>query len=103
PAPSSSCVSTLPLHDALPISCSLSDSAVYYKILWPLSHFGIQVVVEHAECRLLLPAFAFDFQTFFCSYFSGHIIRSLYKNFSRIDRKSTRLNSSHVSISYAVF
>src|SRR5699024_11281640 len=27
----------------------------------------------------------------------------IVKDFSRLDRKSTRLNSSHVSISYAVF
>src|SRR5690349_22731139 len=29
--------------------------------------------------------------------------RSHYENFAGLDRKSTRLNSSHVEISYAVF
>src|SRR3989442_9826815 len=35
--------------------------------------------------------------------FSHEAVRSLLSCFMEIDRKSTRLNSSHVRISYAVF
>src|SRR5438309_7204635 len=35
--------------------------------------------------------------------FHGHIRKALYNEVGGLDRKSTRLNSSHSSISYAVF
>src|SRR5690606_40598083 len=39
---------------------------------------------------------------FFRYYFLGLVMRALGKPVAIIDRKSTRLNSSHVKISYAV-
>src|SRR5437870_6505653 len=66
-------VYTLSLHDALPIYLSLFRS-------------------------LVLSAMS-------CSEAGGVIprLRALLRSTSRRDRKSTRLNSSHVAISYAVF
>src|SRR5699024_12634359 len=90
-APSTTEVSTLSLHDALPILSGLSGAAASNATLaWlgggALSAGGYGV----AGGTLVLggvvagPALAV-----------GGLIMS--------DRKSTRLNSSHVSISYAVF
>src|SRR5690606_39956414 len=67
---------TLSLHDALPIS-SLRGSALLEE--------GGLVLVLHALGRLLVQP--------------GAGVLGLYEE----DRKSTRLNSSHVKISYAVF
>src|SRR5699024_11895056 len=39
----------------------------------------------------------------YCFDLSTMSIKEIYRNIIKIDRKSTRLNSSHVSISYAVF
>src|SRR5690625_7088923 len=44
-----------------------------------------------------------DWQGFFKKYFSKWNIQWDFENKSNQDRKSTRLNSSHVAISYAVF
>src|SRR5699024_11450883 len=64
---------TLSLHDALPISFS--------------QHF--------IHCRLNGSFFSYQFGYLF--------LRGFYLSVVPEDRKSTRLNSSHVSISYAVF
>src|SRR5690348_17526048 len=77
-APATTEIYTLSLHDALPISC---------KTLQVLD-FSCKLVVDRLELgELLHENFVFHFCTF-CSL---------------QDRKSTRLNSSHPSISYAVF
>src|SRR5690554_7686816 len=67
---------TLSLHDALPISLD---------------------TVEGAK----LSAFAISFKVI-CPIIAFYNFNLNTKN-SKIDRKSTRLNSSHVRISYAVF
>src|SRR5204862_7994963 len=72
PAPATTLIYTLSLHDALPIYPALLArlGEVRKKLRKPLAvGFGIS---EHAHYQML-------------------------------DRKSTRLNSSHVEISYAVF
>src|SRR5207249_10480858 len=74
-APAPAEISTLSLHDALPISY-LSDAHIA-SMVWPAS-------IEP-----------------FCSMVT-EIMKGISAASSR-DRKSTRLNSSHVSISYAVF
>src|SRR5699024_12603113 len=70
---------TLSLHDALPISLALMELALQN---WDLSSYH--------------NAFLFPVDR----YKSNHGYRTPY---AAGDRKSTRLNSSHVSISYAVF
>src|SRR3712207_9568388 len=67
---------TLSLHDALPICRSR----------------GVDFDNQAASFRSSLFSLAFD------------LICCSHKNYSRdLDRKSTRLNSSHANISYAVF
>src|SRR3712207_9145418 len=70
---------TLSLHDALPISRSASSSRHHKPTLLP--HYNIPHDLAEPDAVLC----CLD-----CS--------SLYR-----DRKSTRLNSSHANISYAVF
>src|SRR5205807_10245901 len=89
---------TLSLHDALPISGSASPRSCWRRI-WEMS----------VEARWRM------------SYRTGRLLRCTEMslvlalclaaapapgqgaNWSRVDRKSTRLNSSHLVISYAVF
>src|SRR5207253_11482947 len=94
-------LSTLSLHDALPIYFRRATfgGAVRGEVPCP----WVKVVVRPVELRG-------ERQLQF-SYFDGR--KTLTKNFRTpdaaaplaelLDRKSTRLNSSHVAISYAVF
>src|SRR3712207_7617086 len=69
-------ISTLPLHSALPISCAARSPSSYAKLPATPTPPRIPLVYERSpSCRLSHPS----------------------------DRKSTRLNSSHANISYAVF
>src|SRR3970282_2490243 len=43
------------------------------------------------------------FRSFWCSFWRGRCIEALRRDSTHTDRKSTRLNSSHITISYAVF
>src|SRR5699024_12851366 len=97
--PSSTTIYTLSLHDALPISSDLSSM---------LSYCVIQEFT--ANCRKIsqncysTALFTINFAT--SPIHAENILITLHykKDFiSLLDRKSTRLNSSHVSISYAVF
>src|SRR5699024_12486132 len=76
--PSPTTISTLSLHDALPIYSDILD----------IAHFS-RLFDNKSECYKL-----FWFQA---------IAEKIKEGCHTIDRKSTRLNSSHVSISYAVF
>src|SRR5438874_8158439 len=71
--PATSEIYTLSLHDALPISLSRNTMPIRFRIIRQLC-----ASVSFSGERATRPA-------------------------SSIDRKSTRLNSSHVEISYAVF
>src|SRR5699024_11408811 len=94
--PSRTCIHTLSLHDALPISqnrvCRAGRSPIH-----PERSTVDREEVLHAACPGVPPA-------------PGRSVVGLLSHdppraparTSR-DRKSTRLNSSHVSISYAVF
>src|SRR5207249_6363423 len=94
---------TLSLHDALPICLVVNPKIVHLHpeihLLIALEDYWLAIRGRHSR-----------------SYFhrsndkvsSAHILRCnrlhLIRNYQgRRDRKSTRLNSSHVSISYAVF
>src|SRR3712207_8743000 len=71
------------LQQRRPVAGRLAAAAVYHQVLRALGHLGVQVVHQHPERCLLQPAFA------------AKVLAA--------DRKSTRLNSSHATISYAVF
>src|SRR5690349_23755223 len=71
---------TLSLHDALPILMALGPVAV------------LHAVADHVVDRYLEVADAFE-----------RDVEELETAVFSQDRKSTRLNSSHVEISYAVF
>src|SRR5690606_42047429 len=80
-------ISPLSLHDALPI---------YIDILPPLQYAG-------AAWTVATPYYNPDFWVNRLPYQSS-ASRQIYRRLKRVlDRKSTRLNSSHVKISYAVF
>src|SRR5207249_11590222 len=85
----------LSLHDALPIlvKCGFRSCAIN-----PIVRFPTSTRLCTPFRSVYIPALARNSSTF-CSLFKVQI---LAKATSR-DRKSTRLNSSHVSISYAVF
>src|SRR5207253_10463382 len=76
--PATTEIYTLSLHDALPI------------------YLGVEV--------LLLPLFGkWAIETLAERDYVGDVLRDLAPEAAKADRKSTRLNSSHVAISYAVF
>src|SRR3712207_8108853 len=70
---------TLSLHDALPISRRIS-SRPFFGMITPADSFGPPAIVR-----------------------STLLSRWPSVETMRLDRKSTRLNSSHANISYAVF
>src|SRR5207249_10133128 len=72
---------TLSLHDALPILTYVAGLALFYAILGLIAGLSGSI-----------------FGTISSNRWSRLVIGSVL-----LDRKSTRLNSSHVSISYAVF
>src|SRR5699024_12591304 len=82
-APSPTVIYTLSLHDALPISGADRSHRLLLAIAARARRGGHQI-----RCGAVLHAAAPDPG-------NGRLCSS--------DRKSTRLNSSHVSISYAVF
>src|SRR5699024_12401850 len=71
---------TLSLHDALPISIKIRNAII------PVTNIGSRLAIPLILIGLL---------------FAGE--GGGLGNLAYLDRKSTRLNSSHVSISYAVF
>src|SRR5690606_41966094 len=81
-APAPTRTSTLSLHDALPILPWLSLALKAARL--PGDSLIFQIEEDHA-IMLLKQAKEFS------------------KGLAELDRKSTRLNSSHVKISYAVF
>src|SRR5439155_18717200 len=84
---------TLSLHDALPISTTPTSSTP-------------STTASATSSSTTTASFALDFDgardlTLF--KYGGARGRVLRRSRARRDRKSTRLNSSHVAISYAVF
>src|SRR5690606_41221323 len=90
-SPTTSQTSTLSLHDALPIfSCGKS------RQIWVAGGIGITPFIA----RLLALAKQPDGKDIDLFYSTNEPDEGFIE---RVDRKSTRLNSSHVKISYAVF
>src|SRR5690606_41836672 len=99
-APSSSALSPLSLHDALPISGILSGVAVRVS-----GSAARRPVGDFLMCRLN-PADDVGIQAVSGAegvQSAGKITTNEGQITQAVDRKSTRLNSSHVKISYAVF
>src|SRR5699024_12557034 len=101
--PPSPLIYSLSLHDALPIYSLRKDIVDIPKVSWL---FSKHLKIDFIRNRMI------DFQFllhFFICIQVGTLRYGLFKYFfydllhfqTLIDRKSTRLNSSHVSISYA--
>src|SRR5207249_6787314 len=98
--PSPPHLSTLSLHDALPISISISpgaESPVPAQILSPAPDLP---VANLCSTQITVTANG-NAIPLLCQ--SGAVNVPAWRFYADVDRKSTRLNSSHVSISYAVF
>src|SRR5690554_6965200 len=83
---------TLSLHDALPIYCFVGPTVRLVERTpgnWVLAQFSDRL----GELRVVAGVFGGDFR-------ANPLVEP---GGLRVDRKSTRLNSSHVRISYAVF
>src|SRR5699024_12621396 len=85
-------ISTLSLHAALPISHLLVAGS---------TGSGKSVAVNGIIASILMKAR--PDQVKFMMIDPKMVELSVYNDIQPLDRKSTRLNSSHVSISYAVF
>src|SRR5207249_9575151 len=97
-----SVTSTLSLHDALPIYCPNGELAKSRRGRASLSNLVVKLIDPILEC---FPYSSIPHCKSYGIYCHGVAMLgfSLDTLLRRIDRKSTRLNSSHVSISYAVF
>src|SRR5690606_40004506 len=92
-------ISTLPLHDALPIFASPDEAR------------GDADLVIHASgapsgLATALALAGFEAKVVELSWYGDRLVDAPLGgafHSRRLDRKSTRLNSSHVKISYAVF
>src|SRR5690606_42073901 len=92
-------LSTLSLHDALPILGTLDDSGpIVFSGGVTITQGTMHVEAERAE----ITTRGGDIQRVVLTG-SPATMRQEMDDGSPIDRKSTRLNSSHVKISYAVF
>src|SRR5699024_12525477 len=93
-------LSPLSLHDALPISIHVPDQPPIETRLTE----GTGNLPMCAIARLVNQNGSINVERI-NQYFKGHqeMDKAFNWGFSWKDRKSTRLNSSHVSISYAVF
>src|SRR5207249_11558387 len=90
---------TLSLHDALPISVDKESLVLPFEVDFAVPQ---QDVGHHGTTSARSSATACRSAEAAASISSGVVKR--YRLNRRVeDRKSTRLNSSHVSISYAVF
>src|SRR5437899_8271664 len=89
-------ISTLSLHDALPILFGIPG-----EVFWPTISFGAMVVLVFAGIAVLrlLPSR----KSRVVDPTERQALEDLQKRLNELDRKSTRLNSSHLGISYAVF
>src|SRR5947209_16479254 len=93
---------TLSLHDALPI-CNCGRNGLFDFMRQrsrQLSHGGHPA--DACQVRLgLAQSLALLFRALFCMF--ALTAFRLQRLIGPLDRKSTRLNSSHANISYAVF
>src|SRR5699024_12454197 len=91
----------LSLHDALPILCGLAHAPIFCPIVSDF-YSGMVVTVPLFSEELPAGVTADHLRQCYGDTYRGPVVRYL-PQMDEEDRKSTRLNSSHVSISYAVF
>src|SRR5699024_11553801 len=92
PAPASS---SLSLHDALPICLGVTACAASYNDRTTGRGMAVGNLISQLSANVYMNAL---------DQHMKHTMRTkYYARYMDEDRKSTRLNSSHVSISYAVF
>src|SRR5699024_12621083 len=92
-------IRTISLHDALPISdvAKMDPDAVADRVIRAVGDNELFVFTHPEYEPLVRERHAAVIESF------GESAQPGYHDPSDLDRKSTRLNSSHVSISYAVF
>src|SRR5690606_40574381 len=95
-APAAPPVYTLSLHDALPICFWVLSGSLRWRCRWKHEYCGLTQRVNRLSGCIGKKRFVF-----MLVIWSPGVWAALCVGF--IDRKSTRLNSSHVKISYAVF
>src|SRR5205814_6133730 len=99
-APASTDIYTLSLHDALPISYdSISPCALHLRS-WSPAVTQTPPLFEAARCTLALVLLTTLNVPFWRMQTTPPLASQTRP---ALDRKSTRLNSSHLGISYAVF
>src|SRR5205807_8809921 len=89
---------TLSLHDALPISSFALNMAVAAarEETYPVAFFSLEMSNDELVQRLICAEAQISMHDMRRGNIKTH-------HWEKIDRKSTRLNSSHLVISYAVF
>src|SRR5207249_5213642 len=95
PAPLTTHLSTLSLHDALPISISGTPTSA--------GSFPFTVQVTDTASHSASANLSVNVGNPVVSVAIASPANNANHGIAHVDRKSTRLNSSHVSISYAVF
>src|SRR5207253_7877149 len=97
--PAATEVETLSLHDALPICRRDGERTQTETRMTEKSELPVLLVVEDDEGLQRQLKWAYEGYSVVCASDRAQAIEALRAQ----DRKSTRLNSSHVAISYAVF
>src|SRR5204862_7361891 len=90
---------TLSLHDALPILVAAADAA---RLHFERRLDVLDRLLEHLE-RVVAGLFLDRRQAAVHDLLGGAALAVAHQRRDELDRKSTRLNSSHVEISYDVF
>src|SRR5699024_12123872 len=104
-APALPSIFTLSLHDALPISSAFLPEFVH-MIAWNRSdmrQFGLRAKIIQRNRRQIVFQIHSAEHPRIDTVSAGKVNFLAFDRQLNTDRKSTRLNSSHVSISYAVF
>src|SRR5699024_11273151 len=85
-------------------TCALPIFTISYKNLEDALLAALAIANPTAQDRRMMFAISLTWSSAISAVLNGRIDREEYQEVLALtDRKSTRLNSSHVSISYAVF
>src|SRR5699024_11774657 len=96
-----SCHITLSLHDALPISGKIAKTEIHFGGALPFLD-GVDFAKRYKKYNLPIAVINDGKASVLAENWLGSL-KDMKNCASITDRKSTRLNSSHVSISYAVY
>src|SRR5699024_11709610 len=92
---------SLSLHDALPISINVDGTSNIHDWDLKAEKFTVKAIIEDSADLPAIKSLNLDLEAESLKSGKSGVDKNTYKALK--DRKSTRLNSSHVSISYAVF